>query len=75
MESKDSELPKDLVIGRDGNIHIRLTRFIPLGDVLSYSVYGLYMAGLYYFYPKIKKKKLLLSISQKKKKIQFTIGK
>ncbi|RXH97033.1 hypothetical protein DVH24_035701 [Malus domestica] len=33
MEPKASELPKDLVLSRDGNIHIRLTGSTPLGDV------------------------------------------
>ncbi|CAN6559427.1 unnamed protein product [Malus baccata var. baccata] len=37
MEPKASELPKGLVLGRDGNIHIRLTRSTPLGDVGSYN--------------------------------------
>ncbi|CAN6684804.1 unnamed protein product [Malus baccata var. baccata] len=37
MESKVSEFPKGLVLGKDGNIHIRLTRFIPLGDVGCYN--------------------------------------
>ena len=32
-----SELPKDLILGRDGNIHIRLTRSTPLGAVGSYN--------------------------------------
>ncbi|KAM1257809.1 hypothetical protein ACFX2J_037316 [Malus domestica] len=30
-----SELPKGLVLGRDGNIHIRIT---PIGDVVSYNL-------------------------------------
>ena len=33
-EPEASELPKGLVLGRDGNIHIRIT---PLGDVGSHS--------------------------------------
>ena len=33
MEPEASELPKGLVLGRDGNIHIRIT---PLGDVGSH---------------------------------------
>ncbi|RXH88547.1 hypothetical protein DVH24_000146, partial [Malus domestica] len=33
MEPKDSELPKGLMLGRDENIHIRIT---PLSDVGSY---------------------------------------
>ncbi|CAN6714584.1 unnamed protein product [Malus baccata var. baccata] len=33
MKSEASELPKGLVLGRDENIHIRLTRSTPLGDV------------------------------------------
>ena len=33
MESEASELPKGLVLGRDENIHIRLTRSTPMGDV------------------------------------------
>ncbi|RXI07031.1 hypothetical protein DVH24_026167 [Malus domestica] len=33
MNSEASELPKGLMLGRDGNIHIRIT---PLGDVGSY---------------------------------------
>ncbi|CAN6708211.1 unnamed protein product [Malus baccata var. baccata] len=33
MEPEASELPKGLVLGRDRNIHIRLTGFTPLGDV------------------------------------------
>ena len=40
MESKASDLPKGLVLGRDENIHIRLTRSIPLGDVGSYTWRG-----------------------------------
>ena len=32
-----SELPKGLVLGRDENIHIRLTRSTPLGDVGYYN--------------------------------------
>ena len=34
MEPEASELPKGLVIGRDVNIHIRIT---PLGDVGSHN--------------------------------------
>ena len=37
MESEASELPKGLVLGRDGNIHIRLTGSTPLGNVGSYN--------------------------------------
>ena len=37
MESEVSELPKGLVLGRDGNIHLRLTGSTPLGDVGSYN--------------------------------------
>ena len=37
MESEASELPKGLVLGRDENIHIRLTGSTPLGDVGSYN--------------------------------------
>ncbi|RXH97032.1 hypothetical protein DVH24_035700 [Malus domestica] len=33
MEPKVSELPKGLVLGRDGNIHIRLIGSTPLGNV------------------------------------------
>ena len=33
MEPEASELPKGLMLGRDGNIHIRIT---PLGDVGCY---------------------------------------
>ena len=33
MEPEASEFPKGLVLGRDENIHIRLTRSTPLGDV------------------------------------------
>ena len=36
-KSEASELLKGLVLGRDGNIHIRLTRSTPLDDVGSYS--------------------------------------
>ena len=36
-EPEASELPKGLVLGRDENIHIMLTRSTPLGDVGSYS--------------------------------------
>ncbi|RXI01080.1 hypothetical protein DVH24_001314 [Malus domestica] len=38
MEPKASELLKGLVLGRDGNIHIRLTGSTPLGDVGCYSL-------------------------------------
>ena len=34
MEPEASELPKGLALGRDGNIHIRIT---PLGDVGSHT--------------------------------------
>ena len=34
MEPEASELPKGLVLGRDENIHIRIT---PMGDVGSHS--------------------------------------
>ncbi|CAN6711171.1 unnamed protein product [Malus baccata var. baccata] len=37
MESEASELPKGLVLGRDGNIHIRVTKSTPLGDVGCYN--------------------------------------
>ena len=37
MEPEANEVPKGLVLGRDENIHIRLTRSMPLGDVGSYS--------------------------------------
>ncbi|KAM1233088.1 hypothetical protein FF1_002838 [Malus domestica] len=37
MEPEASELPKGLVLGRDGNIHIRITGFTPLGNVGSYN--------------------------------------
>ncbi|RXH84790.1 hypothetical protein DVH24_040138 [Malus domestica] len=37
MEPEASELPKGLVLGRDGNIHIRLTGSTPLGDVGCYN--------------------------------------
>ncbi|RXH73818.1 hypothetical protein DVH24_016640, partial [Malus domestica] len=33
MEPEANELPKGLMLGRDGNIHIRLTRSTPLGNV------------------------------------------
>ncbi|RXH88235.1 hypothetical protein DVH24_042306, partial [Malus domestica] len=36
MEPKANELSKDLVLGRYANIHIRLTRSTPLGDVGCY---------------------------------------
>ena len=32
-EAEASELPKSLVLGKDGNIHIRLTGCTPLGNV------------------------------------------
>ncbi|RXI06294.1 hypothetical protein DVH24_018336 [Malus domestica] len=35
MEPEASELPKGLVLGRDGNIHLRIT---PLGDVGCYNL-------------------------------------
>ncbi|RXH86887.1 hypothetical protein DVH24_022160 [Malus domestica] len=37
MEPETSELPKGLVLGRDENIHIRLTRSSLLNDVRSYN--------------------------------------
>ena len=37
MESEASELPKGLLLGRDENIHLRLTGSTPLGDVGSYN--------------------------------------
>ncbi|RXI06781.1 hypothetical protein DVH24_025917 [Malus domestica] len=37
MEPEASELPKDLVLGRDENIHIRLIGSSSLGDVGSYT--------------------------------------
>ncbi|RXH89079.1 hypothetical protein DVH24_006057 [Malus domestica] len=37
MEPEASELPKGLVLGKDGNIHIRLTGSTPLGDVGCYN--------------------------------------
>ena len=37
MEPEVSELPKGLVLGRDENIHIRLTRSTSLGNVGSYN--------------------------------------
>ncbi|KAM1062504.1 hypothetical protein ACFX2H_026648 [Malus domestica] len=37
MELEASELPKSIVLGRDENIHIRLTGSSPLGDVGSYN--------------------------------------
>ncbi|RXI09213.1 hypothetical protein DVH24_023374 [Malus domestica] len=37
MEPEASELPKGLVLGRKGNIHIRLTRSTPRGDVGCYN--------------------------------------
>ncbi|KAM1318229.1 hypothetical protein ACFX13_003522 [Malus domestica] len=36
MEPEANELPKGLVLGRDGNIHIRLIGSTPLGDVGCY---------------------------------------
>ncbi|RXH87477.1 hypothetical protein DVH24_034377 [Malus domestica] len=36
MEPEASELPKGLVLGRDENIHIRLTGSTPLDDVGCY---------------------------------------
>ncbi|RXH84811.1 hypothetical protein DVH24_040159 [Malus domestica] len=33
MEPEASELPKGLMLGRDGNIHIRLTGSSPLGNL------------------------------------------
>ena len=36
-EPEASELPKGLALGRDGNIHIRIT---PLGDVGSHKHYA-----------------------------------
>ncbi|RXI09433.1 hypothetical protein DVH24_034050 [Malus domestica] len=36
MEPEASELPKGLVLGRDGNIHIKLTGSTPLDDVGYY---------------------------------------
>ena len=50
MESEASELPKGLVLGRDGNIHIRLTGSIPLGDVGSYDCDSPSLL-LYIYYP------------------------
>ena len=38
MEPEASELPKGLVLGRDGNIHIRLTWSTPLSDAGSYTI-------------------------------------
>ena len=32
MEPKASELPKSLVLGRDGNIHIRITHLSDVGS-------------------------------------------
>ncbi|KAM2757557.1 hypothetical protein PS2_019292 [Malus domestica] len=37
MEPETGELPKGLVLGRDGNIHIRLIGSTPLGDVGCYN--------------------------------------
>ena len=39
-----SELPKGLVLGRDRNIHIRLTGSTPLGDVGSNIVLLFYIS-------------------------------
>ena len=39
MKPEASEFPKGLVLGRDENIHIRLTGSTPLGDVGSYNIY------------------------------------
>ena len=36
-EPEASKLPKGIVLGRDGNIHARLTGSTPLGDVGSYN--------------------------------------
>ena len=36
-EPKASEFPKGIVLGRDGNIHVRLTGSTPLGYVGSYN--------------------------------------
>ena len=41
-EPEASEFPKCLVLGRDGNIHIRIT---PLGDVGSHNFLGPYQAN------------------------------
>ena len=37
MEPEVSELPKGLVLGRDENIHIRLTRSTSMGNMGSYN--------------------------------------
>ena len=37
MEPEANELPKNLVLGRDRNIHIRLIGSTPLGDMGSYN--------------------------------------
>jgi len=37
MNSEANELPKGLVLGRDGNIHIRLIGSSPLDDVGCYT--------------------------------------
>ena len=43
-EPEASELPKSLVLGRDGNIHIRIT---PLGDVGSHTVaHGVFVGNV-----------------------------
>ena len=39
MKPEVSELSKGLVVGRDGNIDIRLTGSTPLGDVRSYILF------------------------------------
>ncbi|RXI03037.1 hypothetical protein DVH24_003115 [Malus domestica] len=38
MEPKTSELPKCLVLGRDENIHIRLTGSTSLGDMECHTI-------------------------------------
>ncbi|RXH73602.1 hypothetical protein DVH24_016424 [Malus domestica] len=38
MKSEASELPKGLVLGRDGNIHIRLIGSTPLDDMGCYNL-------------------------------------
>ncbi|TQD97610.1 hypothetical protein C1H46_016784 [Malus baccata] len=37
MEPEANEFPKGPVLGRDGNLHIRLTRSTPLGNVRCYN--------------------------------------
>ncbi|CAN6552269.1 unnamed protein product [Malus baccata var. baccata] len=37
MEPEANELPKGLVLGKDGNIYIRLTGSTPLGDIGCYN--------------------------------------